>query len=91
MGFRAIVIVVGEDHPGIVAAVSAALARRNINIRDISQSYAHEFFTMILIVEFAEDSGTIKDAEAELKDAVSDMNLFVSIQHEDVFRAMHRI
>jgi len=93
MGITAVVIVVGMDQPGIVAAVSTVLASKNINIRDISQSYAHEFFTIILIVEFADDSGTIKEVETAIKDALRerDMNLFVSIQHEDVFRAMHRI
>ena len=91
MGLTAVIIVVGMDQPGIVAAVSTVLASRNINIRDISQSYAHEFFTMILIVEFADNSGTIKEVEAAIKDVVREMNLFVSIQHEDVFRAMHRI
>lgn len=90
-GITAVVIVVGMDQPGIVAAVAAYLAARNINIRDISQSFAHEFFTIIMIVEFTDSSGTIKEVEAELKDAVQDKNLFVSIQHEDVFRAMHRI
>lgn len=91
MGFKAVVIVVGMDQPGIVAAVSTILARRSINIRDISQNYAHEFFTMILVVEFTDESGTLKDVEAELKEEVKDMGVFVSIQHEDVFRAMHRI
>ena len=91
MGFIAVVIVVGQDQPGIVAAVTAVLAQRRINIRDISQNYAHEFFTMILVVEFADDSGTLKEVEAELKEVVKDMGVFVSIQHEDVFRVMHRI
>ena len=91
MGITAVLIVVGMDQPGVVAAVSAVLASKNINIRDISQTYAHELFTLIMIVEFSEDSGTIKEVEALIKETVHEMNLFVTIQHEDVFRAMHRI
>ena len=91
MGTSAVLIVVGMDQPGVVAAVSAVLASKSINIRDISQTYAHDLFTLIMIVEFSDDSGTIKEVEAAIKETVADMNLFVTIQHEDVFQAMHRI
>jgi ACT domain-containing protein len=91
MSFIAVVIVVGADQPGIVARVTTVLAQHMINIRDISQNYAHEFFTMILVVEFADESGTLKEVEDEIKEAVQDMGVFISIQHEDVFRVMHRI
>lgn len=91
MPSRAVVIVVGTDQPGIIARVSGVLAEHRINIQDISQAFAAEIFTMILIVDLAGSDVPIKAVETELKGAVEDMGLFVSVQHEDVFRAMHRI
>ncbi len=90
---KAIVSVVGIDKPGIVASVSTCLAENQINIIDIAQSYANEFFTMILIVDFAtnKNSITLKGLAEKLKVVGEEIGLFISVQHEDVFRAMHRI
>ena len=88
---KAIVSVVGMDKPGIVAGVSNALAKHDVNIRDISQSFAHEFFTMIMVVDFEKSKSTLKEVSDELKKVGEDIGIFVSIQHEDVFKRMHRI
>lgn len=88
---KAIVSVVGMDKPGIVATVSTTLAKHNINIIDITQSYAHEFFTMILVVDFEKSNTTLREISEELKKAGEKIGVFVTIQHEDIFRAMHRI
>ncbi|MBN1214730.1 MAG: ACT domain-containing protein [Candidatus Lokiarchaeota archaeon] len=88
---KAIVSVVGLDKPGIVATVSTTLANYNINIIDITQSYAHDFFTMLLIVDFEKSNITLKEISEKLKEAGDKIGVFVTIQHEDVFRAMHRI
>ena len=88
---KAIVSVIGMDKPGIVAGVSTVLANHNVNITDISQSYAQEFFTMIMVVDFGKSSSSLKEVNDELKILGQEIGIFVSIQHEDVFKAMHRI
>ena len=88
---KAIVSVIGMDKPGIVATVSTVLAQSKVNITDISQSYAGEFFTMIMVVDFENTDATLKEVDEKLKYACDEIGIFVSIQHEDVFRAMHRI
>lgn len=88
---KAIVSVIGMDKPGIVAGVSTVLAKHNVNITDISQSYAQEFFTMIMVVDFEKTSSSLKEVHDELKTLGEQIGIFVSIQHEDVFKAMHRI
>ncbi|MFX1338817.1 MAG: ACT domain-containing protein [Promethearchaeota archaeon] len=88
---KAIVSVIGLDKPGIVAGVSTVLANHNVNITDISQSYAQEFFTMIMVVDFEKSKSSLKEVNDELKKLGEEIGLFVSIQHEDVFKAMHRI
>ncbi|MFX1443691.1 MAG: ACT domain-containing protein [Promethearchaeota archaeon] len=88
---KAIVSVIGLDKPGIVAGVSTVLANHNVNITDISQSYAQEFFTMIMVVDFEKSKSSLKEVNDELKKLGEEIGIFVSIQHEDVFKAMHRI
>ncbi|TFG14275.1 MAG: ACT domain-containing protein [Promethearchaeota archaeon] len=88
---KAIVSVIGMDKPGIVAGVSTVLAKHNVNITDISQSYAQEFFTMIMVVDFETSQSSLKEVNDELKKLGEQIGIFVSIQHEDVFKAMHRI
>ena len=88
---KAIVSVIGMDKPGIVAGVSTVLANHNVNITDISQSYAQEFFTMIMVVDFEKSKSSLKEVNDELKKLGEEIGIFVSIQHEDVFKAMHRI
>ena len=88
---KAIVSVIGMDKPGIVAGVSTVLANHSVNITDISQSYAQEFFTMIMVVDFEKSKSSLKEVNDELKKLGEKIGIFVSIQHEDVFKAMHRI
>jgi len=88
---KAIITVVGLDRPGIVAGVSTVLAENNINITDISQNYVREFFTMILIVDFEKSKATLKEVDEKLKVVGKKLGVQISTQHEDVFKAMHRI
>ncbi len=88
---RAIVTVVGMDRPGIVAAISTVLANNSVNINDISQSYTRDFFTMILVVDFVNTTATLKQVEDDLKVAGKELDVVVTVFHEDVFKAMHRI
>jgi len=88
---KAVVTVIGMDKPGIVAGVSTVLAENEVNITDISQSYAGEFFTMIMVVDFEQSNVTLKDVAEDLKRAGDKIGVFVSIQHEDIFKTMHRI
>ena len=88
---KAVVTVIGIDKPGIVAGVSTVLAENKVNITDISQSYADEFFTMIMVVDFEQSNVSLTEVADQLKIAGDKIGVFVSIQHEDIFKAMHRI
>ena len=49
---KAIVTVVGADKVGIIAKVSAYLAKHSINIADISQTILSGNFVMMMMVDF---------------------------------------
>ena len=51
---KAVVAVIGNDRVGILAKVSAALAEKNANIVEMTQSVLDGYFTMIVIVSIEE-------------------------------------
>ena len=88
---RAIITVIGKDKVGIIAAVTAILAKTGSNILDINQTVMQDFFTMITLV----DIENLKISFAELKEQLNklgeEMELSIRIQREEIFSAMHRI
>lgn len=86
---RAVITVTGVDHSGIVAAVTTELAKLNVNIEDISQTILQDFFTMIMIVDVSE----VKRSEVQKAlDRIADkQKVKIIMQHEDLFRYMHRV
>ena len=65
---KAIMTVTGVDRTGIIAAVSAELARLGVNIINVTQTLMDEYFTMILEVALPEGSSItqVQQAMAEL-------------------------
>lgn len=87
----AIITVTGADHTGIIAAVTTALAEREINILDVSQTLMDNWFTMILRVELGESSTDIAGLQQHM-DAVGEKeSLLIRIQSEELFTAVNEI
>jgi ACT domain-containing protein len=90
-GMNAIITVVGTDKVGIIARVSAFLAERNINIEDISQTILSGNFVMMMMVDLSSGKANLETVKADLAALGESMNVSISIMHEKVFSAMHRI
>ena len=88
---RAVCTVLGKDKPGIIAAVSGALADRSVNILDISQTIMQGFFTMITLVDLSEMSVSLDELRRELDALGEDISVKIMLQHEDVYTAMNRL
>ena len=88
---RAVCTVVGQDKPGIIAAVSTTLAERLVNILDISQTIMQGFFTMITLVDLSGMTITLDELRAELTTIGTEIGVEINLQHEDVYTAMHRV
>jgi ACT domain-containing protein len=87
---NAIITVVGTDKVGIIARVSAFLAERSINIEDISQTILSGNFVMMMMVNLSQGS-SLETIKAELNSLGVEMDVSISLMHEGVFSAMHRI
>jgi ACT domain-containing protein len=88
---NAIITVVGSDRVGIIARVSAFLAERNINIEDISQTILSGNFVMMMMVDLSSGTQALDEVKRELAALGDSMNVSISVMHEKVFSAMHRI
>jgi ACT domain-containing protein len=91
MAIRAILSVLGEDGVGIVAAVSQALAAHGVNIEDIRQTIISGVFSMTMLVTVNEDAAPFDEVQKTLTALGDDLGLQITLQREDVFRAMHRV
>ena len=83
--------VVGKDKVGIIAKVSAVLAESNVNILDISQTILQDNFTMMMLVDLADMNKELSTLRKILNETSKIMGLSITLQHEEVFKAMHRI
>ncbi len=88
---NSIVTVVGKDSVGIIAKVSTVMADNKINILDISQTIMNNFFTMIMVVDVTSSIKEIQEVRDILDGIGKELGVSITIQHEQVFQAMHRI
>ena len=87
----AIMTVTGVDHTGIIAAVTTALAEQDINILDVSQTIMDNYFTMILRVEFDEQTHDISALQERMGEVEKAQGLVIRIQSEALFTAVNEI
>ena len=73
---QALLTVIGEDRPGIVAAVTQALYTANCSIGDASMMRLGGYFTIMQIIEYPYDLGSV---EMALDPAIKHLNLRVHL------------
>jgi ACT domain-containing protein len=88
---RVIVTVVGHDRTGIIAETSRVLADAGVNIVDISQTLMGEFFVMIMMADLAGTTLSLEQLKARLAAKGTELGMRIDVQHEDVFKFMHRV
>lgn len=86
-----VITIIGLDKTGIVAAVSNVLAENNVNIEDISQTIMDKYFAMIMLVDTSKSKISLEALQKKLSEKGVEMNLEIKVQHENVFKAIHRI
>ncbi len=88
---RALVTAFGRNGSGIMAALSGTLSRYEVDVLDVQQRLMQGFFTLIMLIDLSRsgaDVGAVRDA---LQATGERLGIRVLLQHEDLFRAMHRI
>ncbi len=85
------ITVIGKDQKGIIARISNAVFRHNINIEDLNQKVMEGYFVMTMLADMADSKSSIADLKKEFAEIEKNMDLKIQVQHENIFKAMHRV
>lgn len=88
---NAIITVVGSDKVGIIARVTAFLAKHSVNIVDITQTILSGNFVMMMMVDLTKSDISIDSLRKEMLAEGENMGVEVNVMNEKVFSTMHRI
>ena len=88
---KAIISVLGNDKPGIIAEVSGCLYRHNLNILDITQTILAGYFTMVMMVDLSGMTCGFVEINEELNELGKKLGLEIRMQRSEIFDAMHRL
>lgn len=83
--------VIGKDRKGIIARISNALYEDGINIEDVEMKVMEGYFVMSMFVDVADSKIGMEDLRKQMAGIEKEMGLKIQLQHEDVFKSMHRI
>jgi ACT domain-containing protein len=85
------ITVIGLDRKGIVAKISALLYKRDVNIEDIAQKIMEKHFVMSMLVDVAAMKISMEKLRSDLEKIGTQLNLKIQLQHENIFKMMHRV
>ena len=85
------ITVIGKDTKGIVAKISNLLYKNNINIEDINQKIMEGLFVMTMLVDISGYKYPIRRLSLGLEKIGKEMGIRIQIQHENIFKMMHRV
>lgn len=88
-----VVTVDGQDGPGLIGAMSGVFARHGVNIENLGALLGHAdsgqaLFVFEIMVPENVDIGRLR---RELALEAANLGLRASVQHRDIFEAMHRV
>jgi ACT domain-containing protein len=86
-----IVSAVGRNRGRVLAEITTRIADLEGSILDISQSIVKGYFSTLLIVDISNIGSDFKVFKDKLESLSKDGDYRLIVQHEETFRAMHRI
>ncbi|MHC1736392.1 MAG: ACT domain-containing protein [Ignavibacteriaceae bacterium] len=88
---RVILTSFGVNTTGIVSAITKILSDSKCDLLDISQKIMQEFYTLIMIIDISNMDKDLKELQDVMNNLGTLLKIKIYLQHEDVFRFMHRI
>lgn len=86
-----IVTVSGIDKVGIVARVTAELAKFEVNIEDIKQTLMQGHFVMFLLGNIENSKFSFAEIKEGLTTLGKEMGMEIWVQRKEIFDGMHQI
>ena len=88
---KIIVTILGKDGVGIVAEISAVLAKHGVNIEDIRQTIMQGCFMMFLLADISKSKYPFKEIKEAITESGNKLGMEIWIQKKDIFDKMHTI
>ena len=88
---KIIITVSGTDKVGIVANISAVLAKHKVNIEDIKQTLMQGHFVMFMLCDIEKSSYSFKEIKEAIIDSGKKLGMEIWIQKKEIFDKMHTI
>ncbi len=85
------ITVIGLDQKGIVATISTLLHKSDVNIEDIAQKIMEKHFVMTMLIDVSDMKISMDSLRAELDQIGERLKLKIQVQHENIFKMMHRV
>lgn len=86
-----IVTVSGIDKVGIVAKVTAVLAKYEVNIEDIKQTLMQGHFVMFLLGNIEKSKYSFKEIKDALTETGKELGMEIWVQRKEIFDNMHMV
>ncbi|MBI4878909.1 MAG: ACT domain-containing protein [Planctomycetes bacterium] len=86
-----VVTAVGRNRPRVLAELATAIADAGGDIREISQRIIDDYFHTILTVDASGMKQSFQEAKARIEGLSREGDYKVQVQHEKVFKYMHRV
>lgn len=88
---KIIITVSGSDKVGIVATVSALLAKHQVNIEDIKQTLMQGHFVMFMLCDTTSANVNFKELKNILIETGNQLEIEIWVQKKGIFEKMHTI
>ena len=88
---KTVITVVGQDTVGIIAGVCTYLADNKVNILNISQTIVDGYFNMMMITDTNNSLQPFDVLSEGLEKVGLEIGVVIKMQHEDIFKSMHRV
>ena len=88
---KIIITVSGADKIGIVANVTAILAKYNVNIEDIKQTLMQGHFVMFMLCDISDSQTNFKELKNILIEEGNKQQVEIWVQKKGIFEKMHTI
>jgi ACT domain-containing protein len=88
---RVILTAFGKNHPGVISSITKVLADFQCDIQDMTQKLMQEFYSLMIIFDMTGSSASFDVIREKILEAGNEVGAKCLIQHEDIFKGMHRI
>ncbi len=86
-----IITVQGEDKVGIIAEVTALLAKHEVNIEDVKQTLMQGHFVMFMLGNINQSKHSFKEIKDAMTKLGEKLKMEIWVQRKEIFDSMHRV